>query len=70
MLNYGNHGYNGTDKLINMIRDEKDKYILINMDDYERVDVGQQTNKEVMKFVIDNYEKVLELEMYNVYYKE
>ena len=40
------------------------------MDDYERVDVGQQTNKEVMKFVIDNYEKVLELEMYNVYYKE
>ena len=70
LLNYGNHGYNGTDKLINMIRDEKDKYILINMDDYERVDVGQQTNKEVMKFVIDNYEKVLELEMYNVYYKE
>ena len=70
LLNYGNHGYNGTDKLINMIKDEKDKYILINMDDYERVDVGQQTNKDVMKFVIDNYEKVSELEMYNIYYKE
>ena len=70
LLNRGNHGYNGTDKLIDMIKNEKNKFILVNMDDYELISDGQQTNKKVMKFVIDNYEKVSELEMYSIYYKE
>ncbi len=70
LLNYGNHGYNGTEKLINMLKGEKDKFILINMEDYERVDVGQQTNKIVMKYVIDNYKEVGQVDVYNIYYKE
>lgn len=70
LLNYGNHGYNGTEKLCRMLSKEKNKFILVNMDDYENARSRQQTNKEVMKYVIDNYEKVGEFDNYDVYYKE
>lgn len=70
LLNYGNHGYNGTNKLINRLVKEKNKYILVNMESYNTQRDRQQTNKEVMKYVIDNYEKKGVLGDYDVFYKE
>lgn len=70
LLNYGNHGYNGTKKLIDRLEKEKDKYILINMMAYNKMGERQQINKDVMKFVIENYEKKGELNGYDIYYKK
>ena len=70
LLNYGNHGYNGTDKLIKKLDSEKDKYILVNREAYLRVSKRQQFNKEVVKYVMDNYEKVDTLGVFDIYYKE
>ena len=70
LLNYGNHGFNGTDKLIKMLDRERDKYILVNTEAYERYSARQQFNKDVVKYVISNYKKVDELGGYDVYYKE
>lgn len=70
LLNYGNHGYNGTKKLIKKLDNEKDTYILVNREAYERVSKRQQFNKEVVLYVIDNYEKVDSLGVFDIYYKE
>lgn len=68
LLNYGNHGYNGTNKLINMIKKEKKPIFIINIKEYEdHSSIRQQVNKVVMKYVIDNYDKVKVIGEYNIY---
>lgn len=68
LLNYGNHGYNGTEKLINMIKEEKDPIFIINIFEYEdNSNDRQQINKDVMKYVLDNYEEVDVIEGYHIY---
>lgn len=57
LLNYGNHGYDGTNKVIEMIKKEEEPIFIINMNEYEdNSSDRQQINKVVMKFVMDNYE--------------
>lgn len=70
LLNRGNHGYNGTNKLIKRIDNESNKYILINKKSYERQNDRQQTNKEVMEYVMLSCEKKGKLGDYEIYYKE
>ena len=70
LLNYGNHGYNGTNKLIKRLESEKDLYILVNLEAYNRTSKRQQFNKEFVQYVIDNYEKIESLGVYDIYYKE
>lgn len=70
LLNCGNHGYDGTNKLIKRLDSEKDKYILVNTESYERKSVRQQFNKEVVEHVMENYKKIDRLGVYDVYYKE
>ncbi len=70
LLNYGNHGYNGSNKLISMLNKEKDKYLLVNMEAYKRKNLRQQFNKEVIEYVLKNYQKVDKLGVYDIYYKE
>jgi hypothetical protein len=70
LLNYGNHGYNGTKKLIKKLDKEKDKYVIVNMEAYEIDGYRQQFNKEVVEHVILNYKFVKSIGVYNVYYKE
>ena len=56
LLNYGNHGYHGTEKVIQKIKKEKDPVFVINMTEYnDHSSERQQINKEVMKYVIDHY---------------
>ena len=56
LLNYGNHGYHGTEKVISRIKKEKDPVFVIDMSEYnDHSSERQQINKEVMKYVIDHY---------------
>ena len=56
LLNYGNHGYDGTNKVINMIKKEKNPVFIININEYkDNKSDRQQINKKVMKYVFDNY---------------
>ena len=70
LLNYGNHGYNGTYKVIDRLDNENDKYIVVNREAYTRCSARQQFNKEVVEHVIDNYEFVKSIGMHDIYYKE
>ena len=71
LLNKGNHGYNGTEKVIKKFDEYDDTFIILNIEAYNKFNLRQQINKEVMKYVMDNYEKVGELdERYYIYYKE
>ena len=68
LLNYGNHGYNGTDKLIKMIKKEEKPIFIINIKEYEdNSSDRQQINKVVMKYVINNYDKIKVIGEYNIY---
>lgn len=71
LLNKGNHGYNGTEKVIKKFDGYDDTFIILNIEAYNKFNLRQQINKDVMKYVMDNYEKVGELdERYYIYYKE
>ena len=68
LLNYGNHGYDGTNKLIEKIKKEKNPIFLINMSEYkDNSDNRQQINKDVMKYVIDNYCKEKKIGEYQIF---
>ena len=68
LLNYGNHGYNGTEKLIKMIKKEKDPIFIINIFEYEDTSNDrQQINKDVMEYVLDNYEEIDIIDGYHIY---
>lgn len=70
LLNYGNHGYKGTDKLIKRFKKEKDMYIVINTESYERNSVRMQFNKEFVTYVMDNCKKIDSIGVHDIYYKE
>lgn len=68
LLNYGNHGYDGTNKIIKMLKKEKNPIIIINIKEYEdNSDDRQQINKVVIKYVLDNYKRVETINNYVVY---
>ncbi len=70
LINMGNNGFNSTDKIINKMNKEKDAYFIINMDEYNLKKNGQQIDKDVLKYVIDNYTEVEKFGNFVVYYKE
>ena len=70
LINYGNHGYNGTNKMINRIKNnDKNTIYIISMDEYNQKDPynRQQINKEIMKYVIDHGEFIEEINCFSVY---
>ena len=67
LLNYGNHGYDGTNKIINRIRSEKNPTFIVNVDAYKEKSRRQQFNREIVKYVLDNYEQVETLDNYVIY---
>ena len=70
LLNKGNHGYNGTEKVIKKFDEYNDTFIILNIEAYNKFNLRQQINKEVMKYVMDNYKKVDSKYIFDVYYKE
>lgn len=70
LLNRGNHGYNGTKKMISKIKKmDKDTLFIISYDEYQKKDKfnRQQIDKDIMKFVIDNGKLVDEIDCFRVY---
>ena len=67
LLNYGNHGYNGTEKLILDISKEKNPLFIINISKYKSKNNWSQLNKEVIKYVLDNYTFERKIGSYVVY---
>ncbi len=70
LLNYGNHGYNGTNKVIKSLKKEKDPIFIINIKEYEdNSSDRQQINKVVIKYVLDNYKLITTKGEYVIYGK-
>jgi hypothetical protein len=68
LLNYGNHGYNGTNKVIKSLKKEKDPIFIINIKEYEdNSSDRQQINKVVIKYVLDNYKLITTKGEYVIY---
>lgn len=66
----GNFGYDGTNKMIKRIKNSNNKYIIINMNNYNSDHDSNQFAYDVAKYVIKNYKKIDEKYNYVVYSKE
>ena len=68
----GNFGYNGNRKMINKIKKMHNQIFIISIDAYKTRSHTSQFDKEIVKYIIDNYKKIDEDKKlgYAVYYKE
>ena len=68
LLNYGNHGYQGTKKMIRLIQWEDNALIMINIEEYNDYSNNrQQINKDVMKYVMEHFDLVDKIGDYYIY---
>ena len=71
VLNIGNHGYNGSNKLLDRVKSKKIKYFIINYDEYLEVkEDGGQFDIKVLEYIMNNGKLIEEVEQYKVYYME
>ncbi len=70
ILNRGNYGYKGTQKMINKIKKMKNQIFIINMNKYKHTGVEDQLDKDIIKYVIKHSKKIDNLAYYYVYLKE
>ena len=70
LINRGNNGYHSTQKIIDRLKKEKQVYVIINTEEYNMKNKRQQINKDILKYVIDNYKVVDKFDDFVVYYKE
>ena len=68
LLNKGNHGYNGSKKMLDKLKSEKNKYIVIdnNLKSY-KYDQGMF---ELANYVKNNCKKVKNIGVFDIYYKD
>ena len=64
LINYGNHGYNGSKKLLKLIKRNKDALFIV---DKEQLDISLQTDKNVIKYIMENGKKIDKVYKYDVY---
>ena len=70
LINKGNHGYNGTKKVIDKLKKlDRDTLIIVSYDEYEKKDKydRQQINKEIIKYVIDNGELIDQIDCFRIF---
>ena len=65
LINYGNWGYEGSNKLIKYLQKYKDTYFIINRDDYKN---SSQIDKNALKYVSSHGKKIKEIGCYDIYY--
>lgn len=71
VLNIGNHGYDGSNKLLKRIKSNNIKYFIIDYDEYLEVkEDGGQFDIKVLEYIMNNGKLVEEIEQYKVYYME
>lgn len=66
----GNHGYNGVNRLIKDLRDDKRAYIVLDARLIANRDYNGQENYEVFDYVIKTYEKIDSWKCFDVYLKK
>lgn len=72
ILNQGNYGYNGSNKMIDKIKKMHNCYFIVSLKDLNNDFKMFQFDKKIANYVIDNYKKIDESKKYNlaVYYKD
>lgn len=66
---YGNFGYDGSNKIIEMINNEKNCYFIVSDDDYHLSNISQLDLKTI-NYIKNNLKKVDSIYSFSVYYKE
>ena len=66
-LFYGNHGYEGENRIIKEFNNKKDTYFIINRNSYEG---HNQFDNNICDYIFDNYKLISEDPNYFVYYKK
>ena len=69
LLNYGNHGYHGTERLLQNIENEPDAYFILSSDEYQNISLDNQFNIDVVNYVINNYPRIDKVGDYEIYQK-
>lgn len=70
ILNDGNYGYNGIEKMKKRIDNMHDQVFIVSMKDYYSDDEFFQFSEEIAEYIIDNCKKIDSKYIYEVYYKE
>lgn len=70
ILNEGNHGYNGTKKMINKIDKMKETYFIIDLLEVDNQISVSQFNLKVVNYIRENSEFIEGDDEYVIYYKE
>ncbi len=63
LINMGNWGYNGSKKLLDVVKKKKDALFLVNKRDL----TNHQTDKKILKYIIKNGKKIDNIYFYDVY---
>lgn len=65
LINYGNQGFNGTNKLLKLIKEKEDNSIFF----INKIELtnGSQTNIEALNYVINNAKKIKSIGVYDLY---
>jgi hypothetical protein len=65
LINTGNYGYDGSNKLLNRVKQlPKDYVFFVKKDELGN---GKQTDQNLIKYIINNYEKIDEVYVYDIY---
>ena len=70
ILNRGNYGYHGTEKMIHKIKKMKNQIFIINMDKYENSSPIDQLDTDIIEYVIKHSKKIDSWDCYSVFLKE
>lgn len=63
LINYGNFGYKGSSKMIDLLKSQNDKYYLVAKEN------SGQTDINIINYIRNNASKVGEVFIYDIYYK-
>ena len=65
LVNIGNWGYNGSEKLLDTIKKKKNALFLV---DANELDEGYQTDRDAIKYILDKGDKIDTVGFYDVYF--
>ena len=67
LLNYGNHGYHGTERILNQFKKEKGKIVILDRLEYQNIEETNQLNMDVINYVLENYQLIDKIGSYEFY---
>ena len=70
VINYGNLGYEGTNMMINKIKNIHNKTFILNDNLIYNKSEIDQTNDDIVKYIVDNTKKIKNIGNFGFYYKE